>query len=127
MCCNGFRIIPMFTLAAFSFILNSFIPTIPVILWYLTSINIFTFLLFIIDKYYSLKDRKRVPELSLYFFSFAGGIFGALIAMLITRHKIRKKLFFIIQSFILFIWIVSIYYVLTNLEAIQQTLQGLNG
>ena len=126
MCCNGFRIILMFTLAVLSFILNSFIPSIPVIIWYMFSINIFTFLLFGIDKYYSLKDRNRVPEMSLYFFSIAGGVFGALISMFAFKHKIRKKLFLSLQSFIAIIWIISIYYVLTHLEAIQKALQGLS-
>ncbi|HIP30172.1 MAG TPA: DUF1294 domain-containing protein [Sulfurospirillum arcachonense] len=126
MCCNGFRIILMFSLAVLSFTLNSFMPNIPVILWYLVSINIFTFLLFGIDKYYSLKERSRVPEISLHFFSIAGGIFGALIAMLAFKHKIRKKLFLSTQGVITIIWIVAIYYVLTHLEAIQKGLQGLS-
>ncbi len=126
MCCNGFRIILMFSLAILSFTLNSFMPTIPVIVWYLLSINIFTFLLLVIDKIYSLKERKRVPEISLHFFSIAGGIFGALIAMIIARHKIRKKLFLSIQGIIAIIWIISIYYVLTNLETIQNALQSLS-
>jgi len=65
--------------------------------------------------------------MSLYFFSIAGGIFGALIAMIIAKHKIRKKLFLTLQSLIAIIWIISIYYVLTNLEAIQKSLQGLSG
>jgi len=126
MCCNGFRILLMFSLAALSFILNSFMPAIPVILWYLLSINIFTFFLFIIDKYYSLKDRERVPEMSLYFFSIAGGVFGAFMAMFVARHKIKKRLFLSFQSFIMLIWIVSIYYVLSNLKTIQNALQGMS-
>ena len=126
MCCNGFRIILMFSLAILSFTLNNFIPTIPVIIWYLMSVNIFTFLLFIVDKIYSLQQRKRVPEMSLHFFSIAGGIFGALLAMIAARHKIRKKLFISIQSIIAIIWIFSIYYVLTNLETIQNALQSLS-
>jgi len=126
MCCNGFRILLMFSLAALSFILNNFIPAIPVILWYLFSINIFTFFLFIIDKYYSLKERERVPEMSLHFFSFAGGVLGAFLAMLIARHKIKKRRFLSIQGFIALVWAVSIYYVLSNLEAIQTALQSIS-
>ena len=126
MCCNGFRIILMFSLAVISFVLNDFYPTIPVILWYLISINLFTFLLFSIDKYYSVKKRKRVPEISLHFFSLAGGIFGALIAMVVVKHKIRKKIFLSIQIIIAIIWVISIYYILTNLETIQNALQSLS-
>ena len=126
MCCNGFRILLMFLLAILSFTLNNFIPTIPVVIWYILSVNIFTFLLLVIDKIYSLKEKKRVSEMSLYLFSLAGGIFGALIAMFITKHKIRKKLFLSIQSVIAIIWIISIYYVLTHLETIQNALQSLS-
>jgi len=125
LCCNGFRIILMFSFASLSFMLNNFLPSIPVILWYLVSINLFTFLLFAIDKYHSIKDKKRVPEMSLHFFSIAGGVFGALIAMIITKHKIRKKLFLFIQSIITIIWIGSIFYILNNLKTLLNALQSL--
>jgi len=126
MCCNGFRIILMFSLVVIAFILNGFMPFISVIIWYLGSINIFTFLLFSIDKYHSIKDRKRVPEVNLHFFSFAGGVFGAFISMLVFRHKIRKKLFLAIQFTILTLWIISIYYISTHPQIIQNALQKLS-
>ena len=122
MCCNGFRILLMFSLAALAFVFNSLNPSIPVIIWYLVSINIFTFFIFVIDKYYALKDRKRVPEISLYFFSFAGGFLGAILGMIIAKHKTSKKLFLSIQTIITIIWIFAIYYVLTHLETIQKAL-----
>ncbi len=126
MCCNGFRIILMFALAGLSFVLNSFIPAIPVILWYLVSINIFTLLLFVIDKHYAAQEREIVPEFSLYFFSIAGGFVGAFLAMAITRHKIQERAFLIWQALISIIWIVAIYSVLSNLEAVQNALQNLS-
>lgn len=120
MCCNGFRIILLFSFAALSFTFNSFMPTIPVILWYFVSINIFSFLLFIIDKIYAIKDRTRVPESNLHFFTFAGGFIGSFLAMLIARHKIRKKSFILIQSSIAVLWIIAIYYISINIESIQK-------
>lgn len=126
MCCNGLRIILLFSLAAISFTLNNYMPHIPVILWYLVSINIFTFLLFIIDKFHSSKDRKRVPELNLHFFSLAGGFIGAFFAMILAKHKIRKKKFMLIQAIITLLWLFCLFYVINNLEAIQKTLQGLS-
>jgi uncharacterized membrane protein YsdA (DUF1294 family) len=116
----------MFSLAIIAFALNNFMPSIPVIIWYLVSINLFTFLLFVIDKYFATKDRKRVPEMSLHFFSFAGGVFAALLAMVLVKHKIRKRLFLTVQCCIALVWIVAIYYVLTHLEAIQTFLQSLS-
>jgi len=119
---NGFRIILMFSLVALSFLLNNFLPSIPVALWYLFSINLVTFFVFIIDKYHSIKKRKRVPQRTLHFFSFAGGFIGALLAMFIAKHKIRKKLFLSIQVGISLVWIFAIYYALTHLESIQKVL-----
>ena len=122
MCCNGFRILLMFSFAALSFIFNNFIPSVPVVIWYLISINIFTFFIFLIDKLHSIKNRKRVPETSLHFFSFAGGFLGSILGIVIVKHKIRKKLFLSIQITIMIIWILSIYYVLQNIETIQKVL-----
>ena len=122
MCCNGMRIILMFTFTLLSFVLNGFIPAIPVIYWYFISINIFTFFLFVIDKLYALKDRKRVPEFSLLFFSFAGGFIGSTLAIIITRHKIRKTKFMFIHSFITLMWIITIYFISINQESIQKVL-----
>jgi uncharacterized membrane protein YsdA (DUF1294 family) len=115
----------MFALAALAFMLNSFVPSVPVILWYLFSINIFTFLLFVIDRYYTAQDREVVPEFSLYFFSIAGGFIGAFLAIVIVRHKIKERVFLLWQGVILIIWLVVIYYVFNNFEVIQKTLQGL--
>jgi uncharacterized membrane protein YsdA (DUF1294 family) len=112
----------MFTFTALSFGLNAFMPTIPVIYWYFVSINIFTFFLFVIDKFNSIKDRKRVPEISLHFFSIAGGFIGAILAILLARHKINKKAFLFIQSLIIAIWLIVIYLVSTNLQTIQRAL-----
>lgn len=125
MCCGSFRMLMMFSFVFLSFIFNNFFPYIPVILWYLISINIFTFLLFAIDKYYALKNRKRVAEVTLYFLSLAGGIFGAFVAMLLVRHKLKKNGFFYIQIAILITWTIAIYLILNNLEAIQLALKEL--
>ncbi len=122
MCCNSFRIILMFLFAALSFVFNNFMPSVPVLVFYLISINIFTFFIFSIDKYHSIKDRKRVPEMSLHFFSLAGGIIGALLSMLIFRHKIRKKVFMLAQIVILLLWMLSTYYIFTNFETIQKVI-----
>ena len=110
MCCNGFRIILMFTLTLTAFTLNNFMPNISVILWYILSINLFTFFLFSIDKLHAIKDRKRVEEITLHFFSFAGGFIGAFLAMLITRHKIRKYMFLLIQVCIVIFWAAFLFF-----------------
>lgn len=125
MCCSTYRILILFTFVVIAFFMNNFFPSVPVVLWYLVSINIFTFLLFIIDKYYALKNRARVPEVILYFISFAGGIFGAFLAMLISKHKTSKNGFFYFQLAILMLWSFAIHFVIANIEAIQLALKEL--
>jgi len=122
MCCNSYKILVLFTFVFISYLLNGVIPSIPVILWYLFCINIFTFLLFIIDKFHALKNRKRVPEVSLYFLSLGGGIFGALLSMLLTKHKLKKSGFLYIQVAIFVAWVTAIFLVLSNLQSIQEAL-----
>lgn len=122
MCCNNFRILLLFVFVSISFVFNNYIPSIPVVLWYFFSINVFTLFLFSIDKYYALKNRKRVSEASLHFLSLAGGIFGAILAMIGMRHKLQKERFLYIQLLILFFWLISVYLVIANLEQIQNAL-----
>lgn len=127
MCCNGFRIILMFTLAVLSFGLNAFTPSIPVILWFFVVINTFTLLLFGIDKYYASKERQRVSELTFYFFSVAGGFLGILLGMALFRHKYHKKEFFIIEMTITVFWLFALWFIINNFEKIQRFLQHLVG
>lgn len=117
------RIVLMFTFTALAFVFNSYMPSIPIVLWYLMSINLFTFLLVIIDKFNAIKDRKRVPESNLYFFAIAGGFLGLLIAMVLAKHKISKKSFLFVQLLITALWLTVIYYVLTHTQQIQAAIE----
>jgi uncharacterized membrane protein YsdA (DUF1294 family) len=60
------------------------------ILYYLISINIITFLIYGIDKYKSINQKYRISEKALLLFGAIGGLVGAIIAMLIFRHKLKK-------------------------------------
>lgn len=60
---------------------------------YFLVMNLFTFLLYGIDKYRAMKDKWRIRESSLIFFTlFCGGI-GAWLAMRVFRHKKNKLKF----------------------------------
>jgi len=122
MCCNGMRIILMFTFTILAFALNNYVSSIPIVIWYLVSINVFALLLMSIDKYHAIKDRKRVPEANLYFFAIAGGFLGTIVAMLIAKHKTANKTFIFWQALISAIWVICIWYVLNNMEKIQNAL-----
>lgn len=60
---------------------------------YITIINIFTFLLYGIDKYKAKKHRWRISEKVLFFLAVAGGSIGAYAGMYIFHHKTKKMLF----------------------------------
>jgi len=127
MCCNGFRILIMFLFTFASFALNIAMPNIPVIVWYFGSINLFTLILFGIDKLNSLKDRKRVPELSFHFFSLIGGVIGLFLGIVLFRHKLNNRYFLLIQLIILVLWMAALYLVFQNIEAIIAWSKSISG
>jgi len=60
---------------------------------YLILINVFTLTLFGYDKDMAEKNKKRVAEKTLLFFTFFGGTLGALIGMRMYKHKTNKASF----------------------------------
>ena len=65
------------------------------LLYYITAVSFFTFLLWGLDKFKAVRRQWRIPELWLYSLIIFGGAFGALAGMLTFRHKTRKKSFWI--------------------------------
>ena len=63
------------------------------ILYYLSGINILAFLVFGLDKRKARKDRWRVPEATLLLLAVIGGSVGALLGMIVFRHKTRHNKF----------------------------------
>ena len=55
--------------------------------------SIITFMLFGWDKHCSIFQKLRVPEFVLLLFSFLGGAFGALCAMIFFKHKTEHRPF----------------------------------
>ncbi len=127
MYCNSFRILIMFLFTFGAFALNTFMPSIPVIVWYFGSINIFSFILFGIDKLNSTKDRKRVPELTFHFFSLIGGVVGILLGVMVFKHKLGSRNFLLIEIGVLLMWCVTIYFIISNITAIISWGQSISG
>ena len=78
---------------------------------YLTIMSVVAFVLFGLDKRYAKNGHRRISEMMLLFIAGLGGSVGALLAMLIFRHKTRKRLFklgvpliMVVQALI--IWII---------------------
>ncbi|WP_042719976.1 DUF1294 domain-containing protein [Flavobacterium sp. B17] len=72
-------------------------------------INIFSFILFGIDKRKAIKHQRRISEFTLLLITFLGGTVGALLGMVFFRHKISKRNFLIKFGFIVLIQAAFIY------------------
>ena len=60
---------------------------------YLIVINIASFIVMAADKKHAVKKQRRVPESVLLTLSFIGGSVGALLGMLVFRHKTKHLKF----------------------------------
>lgn len=79
---------------------------------YLIFVNITTFILFTYDKVQALRATKnisRVPELNLLLMTLLAGTIGAIISMLLFRHKIKKPSFMIKFMVVIIIQAICIY------------------
>lgn len=81
-------------------------------LYYLITINIFSFILFFIDKRRAVKNnsRNRISENNLLLSAFLFGSVGTLIAMVLFHHKTKKLKFKILVPLFLIVQVLGIYY-----------------
>ena len=85
-----------------------------VLLVYFFIVNIIEFILAGYDKRLAIKNKRRIPENTLFFLEAIGGTPGLLTAMLLFRHKTSKTSFIVKFSLIFLIQAVLIYLYLTN-------------
>ena len=84
------------------------------LLIYLLIINILTFIIFAVDKYKAVKNRRRVRITVLLFLAFIGGTIGALCGIYFLRHKTKKNYFtlgvpmILLMHLIIILWIMNI-------------------
>lgn len=86
--------------------------------YYFIGVNIFAFLTMGYDKLKAKFKRYRVTEKFLINTALMGGSFGTLIAMLLFRHKIRSKKFFIGVPFIILTQILLYFYIASFLDGV---------
>lgn len=82
-----------------------------VALLYYLIINLLSFLLFGIDKYFSIKKHWRISERALITTFLLGGIIGGYLGMKIFHHKTRKLKFKIFLALSLILHIYFIFYI----------------
>jgi uncharacterized membrane protein YsdA (DUF1294 family) len=63
------------------------------LIYYLITINVLTFIVYGVDKWKAHRGRWRVPETTLLGLTALGGSVGAWLAMQLFRHKTQKKKF----------------------------------
>ncbi|CAD0003782.1 DUF1294 domain-containing protein [Flavobacterium salmonis] len=66
-----------------------------VLLLYFLIINFTVFIIAGYDKYQAQKNKRRIPENTLFSLAFFGGSIGLLLAMLLFRHKTSKSSFIV--------------------------------
>lgn len=87
------------------------------ILFYLAAINLFTFVLFGIDKSAARKQRRRISERALYSAMLAGGAIGAWTGMSYFRHKTKKCSFEAIALLLLLLELSLVFFFLSTYNA----------
>lgn len=71
---------------------------------YFIVMNVITFFVYGLDKYYAKTNKFRISEKILYTLSVMGGCIGAILGMKIFRHKTKKIRFKILNFIMLVIW-----------------------
>jgi len=71
-------------------------------------INLVSFITYWADKAKARRNSRRIRERTLHLLALVGGVWGAIAAMLLVRHKTSKSSFFLVT---IFITIVNIGYI----------------
>ena len=83
-----------------------------VIIGGLILVNVIAFVAHGLDKRSAVHGRRRTPEARLHLWELLGGWPGALLAMSVFRHKIRKASYLLVFGLIATAWIVGIVWYL---------------
>lgn len=68
--------------------------------------NLVTFIVYAYDKHIARQNRgkRRVPERTLLLLSFLGGCIGALLGMILCRHKTKHAKFLVLVPLSVVLW-----------------------
>lgn len=76
---------------------------------YLFCINVIAFALYASDKRRAVFDRWRIPEWILLGIAIIGGAYGALMGMLLFRHKTLHTSFRIVVPLFFVLWLIAVF------------------
>jgi uncharacterized membrane protein YsdA (DUF1294 family) len=77
-------------------------------IYYVSVISLISFGLFGFDKMKAVKRQRRISESTLLAAALLGGTIGALLGMILFRHKISKKSFLFKTVFVIAIQIMAV-------------------
>ena len=78
---------------------------------YLVCSNFISGILFTYDKKAAIKNKKRIPEITLHIVELIGGVFINVLLMYILRHKNRKFSYWILTWLIFIGWLLGLIYI----------------
>ena len=84
------------------------------LLYYLFIINALGWLFMLIDKYKAKKHAWRIPEATLMGMAILGGSLGAMIGMLMFRHKTKHLKFALGLPLIFVVQLTALFYLITR-------------
>ena len=76
---------------------------------YLIIINIIAFIVYAVDKYKAINNKRRISEMTLYTIGFIGGFLGSILAMILFRHKTRKFRFWFLNILFMILWTLVVW------------------
>jgi len=76
-----------------------------IFIYYIVFINIMTFFIYGLDKLKAIMSKRRISEKALFIMAFLGGGIGAILGMLLFRHKTKKVRFYLWNILMIIIWI----------------------
>ena len=85
-----------------------------VLLPYFFIVNTIAFILAGYDKYLAVKNKRRIPENTLFTMALIGGSIGLLLAMVLFRHKTSKTSFIVKFLIIILIQMLFLFLKITN-------------
>ncbi len=75
-------------------------------------LNLISFSLFALDKYFAVKGMWRISEKTLMLSAVLMGAFGASLAMLLVRHKTKKTMFVVGLPLVLIVQILLLSFIM---------------
>ena len=82
--------------------------------------NLVTFIVYAYDKHIARqnKGKRRVPERTLLLLAFLGGAYGALLGMLLCRHKTKHTRFLVLVPLFAILWTLGLGALIAHLLGI---------